>query len=138
MISMALIKCPECGRDVSDRAQACPQCGYPIAAPVQVPNRSSTASHSSRNSTVAVSFPDGPGFTKMKCKVWDSNGNVIAECREGGVASFPCSKTMTVTVGIPMRYFNKPEITVSPGDRLRVYDKLGKALCGVSKVDAVF
>lgn len=29
--SMALIKCPECGRKVSDRAQTCPSCGAPIA-----------------------------------------------------------------------------------------------------------
>jgi hypothetical protein len=29
---MALIKCPDCGREVSDLAPACPQCGRPIAA----------------------------------------------------------------------------------------------------------
>ena len=28
---MALIKCPECGQDVSDKAAQCPRCGYPIA-----------------------------------------------------------------------------------------------------------
>lgn len=27
---MALISCPECGREVSDKANACPNCGYPI------------------------------------------------------------------------------------------------------------
>lgn len=27
---MALIKCPECGREVSDQAKACPSCGYPF------------------------------------------------------------------------------------------------------------
>jgi RNA polymerase subunit RPABC4/transcription elongation factor Spt4 len=27
---MSLIKCPECYRDVSDRAEKCPQCGCPI------------------------------------------------------------------------------------------------------------
>lgn len=27
---MAMIKCPECGKDISDRAKACPNCGYPI------------------------------------------------------------------------------------------------------------
>ena len=27
---MALIKCPECGRDISDKAQSCPACGCPI------------------------------------------------------------------------------------------------------------
>jgi len=29
---MALIKCPECGREVSREAAACPQCGYPVAS----------------------------------------------------------------------------------------------------------
>ncbi len=27
---MALLKCPECGHDVSSEAEACPHCGYPI------------------------------------------------------------------------------------------------------------
>ena len=30
-IPMALIKCPECGREVSDKANSCPNCGMPIA-----------------------------------------------------------------------------------------------------------
>lgn len=29
---MAMIKCPECGNDISDKAQACPHCGNPIAS----------------------------------------------------------------------------------------------------------
>lgn len=28
---MALIKCPECKNEVSDKAKACPRCGYPVA-----------------------------------------------------------------------------------------------------------
>jgi len=28
---MALIKCPECGKDVSDKAAACPFCGNPLS-----------------------------------------------------------------------------------------------------------
>jgi len=27
---MALIKCPECGKDISDKAASCPNCGCPI------------------------------------------------------------------------------------------------------------
>ena len=27
---MALIKCPECGHEVSDKASSCPNCGYPL------------------------------------------------------------------------------------------------------------
>lgn len=29
--SMALINCPECGKEVSTAAKACPNCGYPVA-----------------------------------------------------------------------------------------------------------
>lgn len=28
---MALIKCPECGKTVSDSAKACPECGFGVA-----------------------------------------------------------------------------------------------------------
>jgi predicted nucleic-acid-binding Zn-ribbon protein len=30
-ITMALIKCSECGYEVSDKATACPKCGNPVA-----------------------------------------------------------------------------------------------------------
>jgi len=33
---MALIKCPECGREVSDTARACPCCAYPLGAPTLI------------------------------------------------------------------------------------------------------
>ncbi len=29
---MALIECPECGREVSDSAAVCPECAYPVGA----------------------------------------------------------------------------------------------------------
>ena len=32
-----LIECPECNMDVSDRADACPQCGFPLADESQTP-----------------------------------------------------------------------------------------------------
>ena len=28
---MALIKCPECGKEISDKASICVNCGYPIS-----------------------------------------------------------------------------------------------------------
>lgn len=28
---MALIKCPECGKEISDKAISCPNCGYPVS-----------------------------------------------------------------------------------------------------------
>jgi hypothetical protein len=31
---MALIECPECGHQVSDRADACPSCAFPLTDPI--------------------------------------------------------------------------------------------------------
>ena len=33
---MALIKCPECGADISEKASACPKCGCPLDITKQV------------------------------------------------------------------------------------------------------
>lgn len=30
MVNMALVKCPECGKEVSNSAAVCPNCGYGI------------------------------------------------------------------------------------------------------------
>ncbi|WP_366944958.1 zinc-ribbon domain-containing protein [uncultured Bilophila sp.] len=27
---MALVSCPECGKEISDAAQSCPHCGYEL------------------------------------------------------------------------------------------------------------
>ena len=32
---MALIICPECGREISDQATACPHCGFPVQSHIQ-------------------------------------------------------------------------------------------------------
>jgi hypothetical protein len=34
---MALISCAECGRDISDKAAACPHCGHPVSTGIQPP-----------------------------------------------------------------------------------------------------
>lgn len=30
---MALIECPECGEEISEKAEACPNCGVPLSPP---------------------------------------------------------------------------------------------------------
>ncbi|WP_462321298.1 zinc ribbon domain-containing protein [Halochromatium sp.] len=49
---MALIDCPECGRQVSDRAPTCPQCGVPIAIPASAPGAAATAAAAPANAAV--------------------------------------------------------------------------------------
>lgn len=36
---MALIKCPECGKEVSDKATACIHCGFPLSATTRSTNQ---------------------------------------------------------------------------------------------------
>lgn len=38
---MALIKCPECGKEISDRAKACPECRYELKQNVEAIKRDS-------------------------------------------------------------------------------------------------
>ena len=46
---MALIKCPECGKEVSENAVACPNCGNPITKqPLHTKNEGSQQSFVSR------------------------------------------------------------------------------------------
>jgi hypothetical protein len=37
---MALVRCPECGANISQHAASCPHCGYPISDPIAPPQDS--------------------------------------------------------------------------------------------------
>ena len=53
---MALIKCPECGKEISSEAKACPYCGYPInKEEIQKP------SIKSKKESFTVAYRGGPG-----------------------------------------------------------------------------
>ena len=47
---MALIKCSECGKEISDKATACPSCGFPIP---QINNQSTSHPPSSSQTNQA-------------------------------------------------------------------------------------
>ena len=60
---MALIKCPECGNEVSSSAVSCPKCGYPIANTLAVNCGSGVAVNNQTGSNEAVvkePFPSLP------------------------------------------------------------------------------
>ena len=47
---MALIKCPECGKEISDKASTCPSCGCPIATNEPAVEKSDAGNSNSRSS----------------------------------------------------------------------------------------
>lgn len=115
---MALIACPECGSEVSDKAPTCPKCGVPIA---------------SAKSDVKVRFPVWKGqLLNNKCRVY-LNGAEVAVCRQGETAMFELAAPAEIQVSVGGG-FGKPSIEASPGDRFEVgYRAFGRVF--VSKVD---
>jgi hypothetical protein len=64
---MALISCPECGRQISTAAEACPGCGYPIRSGGRPPAPASAAEREFQQKVdeigkkaAAAKEPDGP------------------------------------------------------------------------------
>ncbi len=83
---MALIKCPECGKEVSDRAQACIHCGCPLTTlskkvKIKMPMYSSTA------------------FIKnKKYSILDSNNNALWSGEIGKIAEFEIATPIEIKI----------------------------------------
>lgn len=81
VLFMALIKCPECGKEISDRAGACPNCGCPIAdAPTSVKVRALSNDH---------------GVRRTKFKIGNT---VVAEVPIGATATINITKPTVITI----------------------------------------
>lgn len=70
---MALIECPECKNMVSNIAEICPKCGYPIKE--------------STNNVIRIAVDRGIDYTSMSAyvQVIDCNGRKLGETVAGGV-----------------------------------------------------
>ncbi|MBR6341189.1 MAG: hypothetical protein IKR64_04735 [Treponema sp.] len=122
---MALIQCPECNKQVSSFAKACPECGYPI----------SNDKLESKNK-VWISFPIWQGqMLNNNCYVYNENGKIIAECKQGETTSFVCESSMKIKVKMQC-CFGSPEMDVNPGDKIKVsFRGFGKIF--LAKVDEI-
>lgn len=65
---MAMIKCPECGTEVSDRARSCPKCGNPIDTKVYCPKCGSSNVNTISGASKAVSIALWGVFAANKVK----------------------------------------------------------------------
>lgn len=65
---MALIRCPECGKEISSNAKACPNCGNPVP-------KKMVPVHIERSRTFAMA---------VNCYVY-LDGNMIGELKPGGI-----------------------------------------------------
>lgn len=85
---MALIKCPECEKQVSDRAVTCPNCGCPISNFSKIPTRN--------NGLVRIKLEPTPGVISQKVSIrgcgitWTGQTGKVAEIQ------INCSGTIKV------------------------------------------
>ena len=82
---MALIKCPECGKEVSDKAAACIHCGYPIASNAQ--HQQEQVVKVLKNvytPTSPAPAPVSPGISKKFSLFSADNEHVNLECTTCG------------------------------------------------------
>lgn len=81
---MALIKCPECGREVSDRAGNCPQCGFPISS-------------LKTDGTVMIKITNGLAGSVNIFET--ATGKSLWTGRSGGIAEFEIEKPTEIGIG---------------------------------------
>lgn len=99
---MALIKCSECGKEVSDKAASCPNCGAPIKALT--------------NDVIMIQVDRDPSqpFLGTIVDIKDLTGRVLASGKAGAVLSFKSKQPVRIT-------FN---IVTKRGCALRLYHQL--------------
>ena len=101
---MALIKCSECGKQVSDKAASCPNCGAPIKA--------------MNNDTIMIQIDRDPSqpFLGTIVDIKESTtGKVLVSGKAGSVLSFKSKKPIYITFNIITKKGMCPTL-VSPQD----------------------
>lgn len=130
---MALIKCSECQKEVSDKAYTCPNCGCPIATKVG-------------DGTVKIKLPrteqmaDGwVGLFSSKDARIIANGKTIWNGKHGETANFKIEKATSITIDLGT-WGNPVNGTIEPNKKYELIQDYGfhmKATFRLSEVDTI-
>lgn len=90
---MALITCPECGKQVSNMSKSCPNCGFPISLET--------------NDIIRIKIDNDPQCPGYQVRIYNANTKqLISEVRSGSVAEIKSSVDLKIyfagMTGIPM------------------------------------
>ncbi len=130
-IFMALIKCPECEKNVSDKANACIHCGFPLNSP-----KGELVIRGKRTSDVL----------KKHIYFLYENGAYFDEVLPGEVKRYPVDKTMHLVLGHKKGSFinsavkDSSPVIVEPGRITRLEASIGQGFMPsyfLSKVDII-
>lgn len=112
---MALITCPECGKEVSDSAVACPNCGLGIAALKDC-----------NIVQVKISLCDNNTYSDSPIVIFKaSNHLTYARVSRGGIAKFEIKEDTVIGFNYDFDYKKRkqPALTklVSPGKKYQMF-----------------
>ena len=121
---MALIKCPECGKEISDKAAACPNCGCPVA-------------EMTTSGTVRIKMPNNI------VEGWDAsvsaNGKILWKGHHGENAEFTIDEPTKIIINLG-GWANEVEGTVYPKKKYSLVQDMGVhmlATCRLTEVDVI-
>ena len=130
---MALIKCLECGKEFSDKAPACPNCGCPLTELLT-------------SSLVKIKLPltqqisgGWVGLFSSKDVFITSNGSTLWRGKHGQTATFTLDKPQLITIDLGS-WGNKVVGTVYPRTKYELIKDYGfhmKATFRLSEVDTI-
>jgi len=132
--AMALISCPECGKEISDRASSCPNCGCPISGKAQ-----------DKRVRIAIPNTDALGASGLTASLIAKDASVTSGGKglwkglHGQMAIFEVEGPTDVVVSLG-RWSNPTEGTVLPGHRYQMVQDVGmhwKATFRLSEVDVI-
>ncbi len=91
---MALIKCPECGKEVSDKAAVCIHCGYPLqeaAAAAPAAGQAAEAA-SAGQAAEAAAKPAPAGEERLRAQAAAAGFDLTGACPICGTARWAFSR----------------------------------------------
>ena len=109
---MGLMKCPDCGREISENAKQCPYCGSPfenenlMSCPScghsvsKKANACPHCGHPLKNQTTKVEFMKLDGIGNRVCSIFDKNGYLLAKCNHGETIELKINSTVDATIQI--------------------------------------
>lgn len=99
---MALINCPECGQEASDRASVCPKCAFPLSE-LRTDGTVRIKLYPSRE-TLGVNPHDYRVLGKVPMEITDRNWNVLWSGVRAENATFTVEKPTNILIYLGKRH----------------------------------
>lgn len=129
---MALIKCPECGKEISNKAKACIHCGCPL-------------DEINPSGTVRIKMPNNVVkgfaglFSERNATIINNKGDILWEGQHGENASFVINEPTQIFINLGS-WANEVSGTVYPKKKYSLVQDLGVhwlATYRITEVDVI-